>query len=357
MGWVFDSLGEAFTKSLDLKGLWKYYLVIAILAGLVAFAIELGILWLPILSYLDLTFVQFFTSPQTVMLALMLAFLTGLQSAGVQSIITLLAAVTIIYTLVSTLWEAIIIGFNLNIAKDYLSKAKPSLGSAWDKTKPRFITLFIINVVVGILLLILLLLLLAPAILSLLNNLPSILESLPGIVYSSMMGNEAAVTAAATAIASLLVGTMLMAMIGVFLFTVILFFLMPILAMVAPVVLFEKAGVIGSLKRIVEVGKREYLATLGYLILAGIIIVAATIIYMVVVMSIAFFGGLLSAIGAPFAGIVAGIIIFIVLAVYIIWAMAFSSLALTKLYQAKAGTRAASSTAGKPARKLAKSRK
>lgn len=315
MGWAVDSAIEVFKKSLDYRKLWIPYfllLVISLIVGGIILIAVVGVPAVMIFSKYLVLYSQYASatgSPEMAALGTIFALLQALPQ-----IITVLALVAIAYFVVNALWEAFLSGLQLNIALDYLKKAKFSIGSASAKTKPRFLTLFALSIIFGILILLLFALLFLP----LLSSVFGIINQLSTGALSALSDSEGG---------ALLASIILQAMFGIFAFLIVMVLAAPFLAMIAPVALFEKRGIGASIGRIIELGKKGYLSTLGYVILTGLLMVVVSWVVGFIQTALALI---------PFAGFVLYIVISAVLST---WSLAFMSLALAKLYQVKASMR------------------
>ncbi len=316
MGWATDSAIEVFKKSFDYKNLYWNYFLISLLGFVLLAIISAVIILIPayiILAPYIMPMLQMDPDPMAVLFALQ-SFIQALPQ-----IIMWFAAIYIIFIIVATLLDSFISGLLLNIALDYLKKAKFSIGRAIEKTTPRLLVLFAINIIFVAILGILQIILILPAIISSLNLLNS-LVSAGGIsallMNPSLLSNIAAQITAISAQIDL----------GNLINLIILFFISPFLLMIAPVALFEKRGVSASLGRIIELGKKSYLPTLGYLLLLGLLAIIGIIVFI-----IAIFISLLLVlvlIGIP--------LLIVVLIAFALWLTALSSLATAKLYLVKA---------------------
>ncbi len=223
MGWVGKSAGEVFSKSLDWKGLWKYYFLI------------LGISYAFTAALVSL-FIPFFIS------------FSFLRSA---LFFPLMAA----YLLAIIIWTCFITGLQLNVACCYLANAKISFMEALRKAASRipafFLALLIMVLLVAALLLV---------------------PFIPAVVFALSFGiaAEQAIVLAALAVLGFLASL------------AILIFLLPLLAMTAPVVFLENRGAIDSVKRAIALGRKEYFAGLCYLVLVFLIALAIAIAYMAI---------------------------------------------------------------------------
>jgi len=315
MGWAIDSAVEVFKKSFDYKSLYWSYFLIGLLAFVIFAIISIFIIIIP--AYLLimpslLPLMQAQANPA----AILLAFQSLLQA--LPQIIIGFAIILIIFTIVATLWDSFISGLSLNIASDYLKNAKFSVGRAIEKTKPRLLVLFALNIIFTILLNILSLILILPAILSLLNLLNSFTSAggLFALMNQSFLINFT--QQLSTISAQIDFGNLLN--------LIITFLISPFLVMIAPVALFEKRGVFASIGRIIELGKKSYLPTLGYFILLALLAIIAIIVFV-----IAFFISLL------LMFVLVGIPLLIIISIaFMLWLMAFSNLLIAKLYQVKA---------------------
>ncbi len=314
MGWAIESAIEVFKKSLDYRNLWFSYFLLLIIELIIGGIILIGIVGIPAVmlfsKYLVL-YSQYFTATSSQQLAALGTIAALLQA--LPQIITALVAIAIAYFIVYALWDAFLSGLQLNIALDYLKKGKFSIGSASAKTKPRFLTLFALSIIFGILILLLAVILLLP-----------LLSSVLGLINQMSTG---AISGLSPTGSGLFIGIMLQAMLGMLAFVVVIFLAAPFLSMIAPVALFEKRGIGGSIGRIIELGKKGYLSTLGYLILVGLLMAVVSWV-------LGFVQTILAMI--PVAGIIFYIIISAVLS---IWSLAYASLAMAKLYQVKASLR------------------
>ena len=318
MGWATDSAVEVFKKSFDYKSLYWSYFLIGLLA-FVAFAIISAVIiiipaYMLIMPYL-LPLLQMDPNPAAVLLALQ-----SLLQALPQIIIGF-AIILIIFTIVSTFLDSFFSGLQLNIALDYLKKAKFSIGKAIAKTKPRFLVLFALNIIFIVILGIVQLILMLPAI----SSISGLLNS-----FASVFGAGGFYTMVDQSFAQNLVLQLstiqAQANFANWTYLIIAFFLSPFLVMIAPIALFEKRGISASLRRIFELGKKGYLSTLGYFILLALLAIIAIIVFV-----IAFFISLLLMfvlVGIP--------LLIVVLIAFMLWLMAFSNLATAKLYQVKA---------------------
>ncbi|MBI2529853.1 MAG: hypothetical protein HYW05_01805 [Candidatus Diapherotrites archaeon] len=312
MGWAIESAIEVFKKSLDYKKLWFSYFLLLIISLIIGGIILIAVVGVPaamLFSKYLVLYSQYASATGSSELAAMGIIFALLQA--LPQILTALVIVAVAYFVINALWDAFLSGLQLNIALDYLKKAKFSIGSASAKTKPRFLTLFALSIIFGILIFLLALVLFLP-----------LLFSALGIMNQISTG--AASGALASPGADLWVNILLQTVFAIFAFVVVMLLAAPFLAMIAPVALFEKRGIGASIGRMIALGKKDYLSTLGYLILVGLLMAVVSWV-------IGFLQAALALI--PFAGIVFYIVISAVLGT---WSMAFISLALAKLYQVKA---------------------
>ena len=311
MGWAVDSAIEVFKKSFDYKNIWFSYFLLLIISLIVAGIILIVVVGIPaviIFSKYLVLYSQYASatgSPELAALGTIAALLQALPQ-----IMIALVAIAIAYFIVYSLWDAFLSGLQLNIALDYLKKGKFSIGSASAKTKPRFITLFALSIIFSILVFILALVLFLP-----------LLSSVLGVINQLSAGAVSGLPAPQDT--ALWVNIVLQTAFAIFVFGIVMFLAAPFLAMIAPVALFEKRGIGASIRRIIELGKKGYLSTLGYVILIGLVMLVVSWVLGLVQVAL---------MPIPFAGLV-------ITAVLSIWSMAYISLALAKLYQVKASMR------------------
>ncbi len=304
-----DTVIESFKQTLDLR-LWLYFFLTQVVEAVVSAA---AILVFVLLAFAAIfgsaafaniqNIAQLFSSPSFILNAL--------------GAILLLAAILFLMLLyISSFFT----GLRFNLFNRFLQKKELDLGAAFEETKPRTLTYFKINLLIsGIVLLLAALLLL-----------PVLLPMLAGQLLSG--------SAAAGALAYFLL-VFLLALV----FAVAVFFLSPVLLLLAPVAFFSRLGVIASIERSIELVRANYWGNLAfvliYLVIAMGVSWAVSLVGQIAgllafIPAIAVAGGSSMAAGPGILGAMLSYytIFFVIFIPYVIWSAVFSTACFRNLY-------------------------
>jgi hypothetical protein len=315
---ITATIKKSFRASLA-KRLWAFYFIAAILSGILNEIVQI-----PLNVYSQNLSVQF----QEVLLQQSLAGAS--QDAVFQTILPILidfilqslpflVLTFIIVTLLSLLVEAVMVGMRLHGAREFLKGnhgISNLLETSFAQTKPRIKTAFLVallfSIIASILFLVLFFLFVLP-----------ILQASAGELlqaFANPIDSEEAF---------ILIFTRFFAAFSIFLslfFIMLLvqFLLAPILALVNPVVYFEKQGVIPSIKRAISLGRQKYFRNLLLLIVFGLTLTLALTALMVL-----FFIGLVTIIGL--------LVVIPLTIVFIFWMFAYTHVFAVNYYELASG--------------------
>ena len=313
---IIENVITSFKQTLDWH-LWLYFLAVYFIEGIVDSIVIVVFVLLGALAafgFLGLVgfenIPQLFSNPQT--LAANPGFLGFVAIAMILFALAMLA-----FVFVSSLF----IGVRYNLVNNFIKSKKLDLGKAFEAARLRVFTLFKAFLVLGVIVWVVLLLVMLP-----------LIFSIPNLIASD-----------SAAVAIGVIGLILYLVVIMLVFALAMFLLLPFFALVAPTVLFEKAGAIDSLKRAFAMAKANYFGNLGFVLVYTIILMAIGIviniiirvlalIFMVPVMLFSESGGSAAASGAIASVMAVSAISILIFTPYLIWTLVFEAMAFRNLF-------------------------
>ena len=303
MGRYIEGVFESFRKSLNVN-LWLNSLGINVVAFLAT-----GIIVLLLFAG---------------MIAMLLPYFGGQASAielmqkiisDVPKLLITAAVLFFIFLVLSIFVQAYFIGAGLNQGRDFLEGKGLSIFKVLRVQFGRAILEFMVIFIMLILGLALFLMLMLPSLFGIIDFLPKIsslaaqgTQALAGEIYPIIM---------------LFTLNLIVAVCIVLLLELLL---SPFLWCLAPVVFFEKEGFFGSVKRALKLGFSGYLGSLGYILLFCIIVFIVSLPFSIINFIIS----------TALPNIAGGILGFIIMLPYSMWAFGFGNAAMVNLYKIKA---------------------
>lgn len=288
MAGVIDSFSFILKKSFDLR-LWLYLFIILVLAMIGFVALVFAGIFIGAILFVFLQFTA---------LGLFIYFLLFL-----------------VFLVIAILFGAAINGTSLNLVRDYLERGKIDLSLAFNKAYPRIITSFQVELIAAVFFGIIFLLCFLPFIFSLLNLIESI--SLFSLAFSSP-----------EQIISLFLPVLGSFFLGILLFSIFSLIIAPFTVIYKQIPFFESHGAIGSIRRAIFLGKKNYFSNLAFFVLIFIFIGIITLIYVLISVSLV----ALNAAQIAWMAIFAVLLRIVIEMVYTLWVTVFSFLFDTKIY-------------------------
>jgi len=288
------TIKEAVRASINPR-LWFYYLIISVLGYLaiqIVFSLTVGV---AIGALVGLVTFQSLQGFQQIM-------------SSPWQLIALLGVASLVYILFAALIGTVLQGLEFNGAKLFLSGTIGITGllkDSWQKTRPRIVTAFLLSLLVGMISLTVVGLLFVPAIVS-------------GISASS--GEFSSIGKTVFWLAAAIIVFLLLAILTA-----------PVLALLSPIVFFERLGAIQTIKLAFLFGTKKYLRNLAFMLVFWLVVVMAVIVFLIL-LAFAILSFLI-----PVIGLVIGIVLAIIAVLYLIavffWLLAFQVIAMVKYYE------------------------
>jgi len=305
MGLVTDAFENILKKSIDLK-LWLHYVLILIIAAL-GFVVILAVFAIPALLVF---FALKFSIPAIIFYAI----------------------IAVVFVIVFILFDALVFGVQLHVANDYLAKKAIDLGRVFRASWARMVDVAKVRFFIGLIFFVLLVVLMLPVIF-LAIDLVSVaigggLDGLSaGEAFSTFPG---------------IIGLVIWLVVAFLIYFLIDLLATPFTIIASQIPLFEDKGLKASVKRFIELGKKNYVSNLGFYVLYLIAVLAASLIVSIIgAIPRAIMVGLVPATESG-AGAAIGLSILFLLVMMIVsfilniiltvWATVFESLFMAKIY-------------------------
>ncbi len=296
-----DTISESFKQTLNWP-LWLYFFLILIIEVLVTGLIALVFILLGFVAFLG---------PITAVGGIENIAVLFSNMSFISSAIGVIGLLFIVFIIIATFIEAIFIGLRYNLFNDFLKTGKFDLGKAFQKTKPRIFTYFLISLIVSLIILAVFALAFAPAIFV-----------LPALIGGAAIAN------------TVLIAPLFFAVLLVFLVVLVILLISPMLSLIAPAAFFGNQGAFATIKKSFELMKANYFGNLAYVIFYVIIVVAIRMLLQVLLLPFTIMAGFMESVGGAIVGllILVGIIAFLGMVVYIVWSTVFDTVCFRNLY-------------------------